>query len=360
MNKGLKTILSAGLAILVLVTAVRLFQVPISMAIIDRQIASNMEQDVIGSLPDGLHVGLCGSAGPFPNRDRRAGCVFVVAGKSLYVIDAGSGAAGNIGVMGLGAGNIRSVFLTHFHSDHIDGLGELMLNRWVQRNSESPLPIYGPEGVETIVEGFRQAYSLDSLYRTAHHGVEIAPPAGAGGEPRPFELDAFALASKVILEEDGLKVTAFNVDHSPIEPAVGYRFEYGGRTVVISGDTVRSASVLEQARGADVLVHEILQPKIIKRFEEGARKSGRDGLAKIMFDIPDYHTTPEEAAQLAKDAGVAYVLFYHVVPPLPKFFNKALLGDAKAQFGGPMKVGEDGWIVTLPRDSEEIQDRSLL
>jgi ribonuclease Z len=284
----------------------------------------------------------------------------VIAGTALYVIDAGSGASGNIDVMGLRAGNIRSVFLTHFHSDHIDGLGELLLNRWVQRNADQPVPVYGPRGVETIVEGLRQAYSLDSIYRTAHHGAAIAPPEGAGGEPRPFDLGASALASEVILEEDGLKVTAFTVDHSPIEPAVGYKFEYAGRTVVISGDTVKTDSVLKQARDADVLVHEILQPSIIKRFEAEARESGQNGIAKIMYDIPDYHTTPEEAAQLAEAAGVEYLLLYHVVPPLPKFFNKVLLGDAKSYFDGPIKVGEDGWIVSLPRKSEKIMDGSLM
>ena len=360
MRKGLKVALSAGVVVLALLLGLRLFQVPISNALIDRQIAAMLERDVLESLPDGLHVGLCGSGGPFPNRDRRASCVFVIAGKALYVVDAGSGTSGNIDVMGLGAGNIRSIFLTHFHSDHIDGLGEMMLNRWVQRNSEQPVPVYGPPGVETVVEGLGQAYSLDSVYRTAHHGAAIAPPEGAGGEPRPFDLGAPASASETIMQEDGLKVTAFNVDQSPIEPAVGYKFEYAGRTVVISGDTARTDSVLEQARGADVLVHGALQPAVIKRFEVSASERAQDGIAKIMSDIPDYHTAPEEAARLADAAGVEYLLFYHVVPPLPRFFNKVLLGDATSYFDGSIKVGEDGWIVSLPRDSEEIIDGSLL
>lgn len=360
MRGRLKVALRAGAVVLALLLGLVLFQVPILNALIDRQIASILARDVLESLPEGLHVGLCGSGGPFPNRDRRAGCVFVIAGKSLYVIDAGSGASGNIDVMGLGAGNIRSVFLTHFHSDHIDGLGELMLNRWVQRNSAQPVPVYGPRGVETVVEGLRQAYSLDSSYRTAHHGAAIAPPEGAGGDPRPFDLGTLASGSETILEEDGLKVTAFAVDHSPVEPAVGYKFEYAGRSAVISGDTVRTDSVLEQARGADILVHEILQPSIIKRFEESARERGQNGIARIMSDIPDYHTSPEEAAQLAEAAGVEYLLLYHVVPPLPKLFNKVLLGNAKSYFDGSIKVGEDGWMVSLPRNSKEIIDGSLM
>jgi ribonuclease Z len=360
MSKGLKALVGTFAVLSIVIVGLRTFQVPISMALIERQIAANMERDVIGSLPDGLHVGLCGAAGPFPNRDRRAGCAFVVAGRSLYVVDAGSGAAGNLGVMGLGVGNIRSIFLTHFHSDHIDGLGELMMNRWVQSNSTEPVPVYGPVGVESIVDGLRQTYALDATYRTAHHGEAIAPPSGAGGEARAYDLGTDLKASKIVLEEDGLKVTAFKVDHSPISPAIGYKFEYGGRSVVISGDTVASDSVLDQARGADVLVHEVLQTKIIKRFEAGAKERGLSGIAKIMHDIPDYHTTPEEAAALASEAGVKYLLFYHVVPPLPKFFDKALLGDARDHFDGPIKVGQDGWTVSLPRDSDKVEAKSLL
>lgn len=360
MRRGTKVVAGLVVVALIGVTAIKAFQKPISLALIDRQLEQNMGRDMIATLPKGLHVGLCGSAGPLPNRDRRAACVVVIAGDAQYIVDAGAGSAGTLGSAGLRAGRTKAIFLTHFHSDHIDGLGELMMNRWVQGASQTPVPVHGPTGVSRVVKGLSEAYALDALYRTAHHGETVAPPSGAGGEARPFDLGDDPMASKVILEEGGLKVTAFNVIHAPIAPAVGYRFDYGGRSVVISGDTAPSPSVLAQAQGVDVLVHEALQNVIIERFEARAQTIGAKNTAKIMHDILDYHTSPEQAAEIAQAAGVGYLLLYHIVPPLPTFFDKAFLGDAGDRFDGPIKIGTDGFMLTLPEGSDEIEARDLL
>lgn len=360
MGKGAKAlVVIVGLAVLV-AAGVKAFQRPISYMLIARMLDQRMGGDVVGDLPDGLHVGLCGASGPLMNQGRGSGCAFVIAGKNLYVIDAGSGAAGNIGAMGLPSGQIKSIFLTHFHSDHIDGLGELLMNRWVQGRNRAPVPISGPVGVTRVVEGLREAYALDALYRTAHHGEGIAPPSGNGGFAIPFDLGDDPMASKVILEADGLKVTAFNVNHAPIAPAVGYKFEYGGRSVVISGDTAPSASVTAQAMGVDVLVHEALQNTVIKMFEATAREKGMKGNAKILHDVLDYHTSPEQAAEIAKKADADYLLLYHIVPSLPAFMDKAFLGDAGDYYDGPIKIGTDGFMLSLPSGSDEIIQRELL
>lgn len=360
MKRSVRIVFSVIGFVLVGLIAIKVFQKPISLALIDRRLERNMELDVIAALPDGLHVGLCGSAGPLPNRDRRGPCVFVIAGRDLYIVDAGAGSPGTLGTMGLPTGAIKAVFLTHFHSDHIDGLGELMMNRWVQGQNTQPLPVHGPLGVTRVVSGLREAYALDAAYRTAHHGEGIAAPSGSGGVAVSFDPGDGPMASRIILEEGGLKVTAFNVNHAPIAPAVGYRFEYGGRSVVISGDTAPSQSVLEQARGVDVLVHEALQDKVIEMFEAAATRNDRPARAKIMHDIPDYHTSPEQAAEIAAEAGVDYLLLYHLVPPLPAFFNKAFLGDAGNHYDGPIKIGTDGFMLSLPSGSDEIVERELL
>jgi ribonuclease Z len=99
----------------------------------------------------------------------------VVAGKRLFVFDAGSGSARNIGRLGFVLGHVEAVFLTHFHSDHIDGLGELMLQRWVTTSNTAPVPVYGPPGVDQVVAGLRQAYAQDQHYRVAHHGDATVP-----------------------------------------------------------------------------------------------------------------------------------------------------------------------------------------
>ena len=128
---------------------------------------------------------------------RSGPCTAVVAGRRLFIFDSGSGASRNLARMRLNAGQIEALFLTHYHSDHIDGLGELMLQRWIQRTAQQPLPVYGPAGLEPVLQGFMGAYTLDKGYRTAHHGAAVAPPEGFGGTARPFDLPSVHVPCQV-------------------------------------------------------------------------------------------------------------------------------------------------------------------
>ncbi|HAN29739.1 MAG TPA: ribonuclease Z, partial [Haliea salexigens] len=130
-------------------------------------------------------------------------CVAVIAGESLYVVDAGTDGVRNLNRMGYQVGNIQAVFLTHFHSDHIDGLGEMGTVRWAGGDNNSPLPVYGPEGVERVVAGFNMAYAQDFSYRHAHHGDAVAPLRGAGLNALPFAQPAEGKLTTV-LETDNL------------------------------------------------------------------------------------------------------------------------------------------------------------
>jgi ribonuclease Z len=290
-----------------------------------------------------------------PDPARSGPCTAVVAGSSFVVVDAGSGAARNLVRMDLPPGSLDAVFLTHFHSDHIDGLGELALLRWTGAAHEEPLPVYGPAGVEEVVEGFDRAYRQDALYRTAHHGPAAAPPSGAGLAARPFALPAPGAAA-VVWERDGLRVSAFAVEHEPVRPAVGYRFDYAGRSLVVSGDTKKSQSLLAQARGVDLLVHEALSPQLVAQLHAAANAAGRANLAKITADIPDYHTTPVEAAQLAAAAGARHLLLTHVVPPLLlPGLDVVFLEGVSGAFAGGVTLGRDGTAISLPSGSDAIE-----
>jgi ribonuclease Z len=351
----------AGFAVVfVIVGSLFVFQKRIGMALVQVIATQFSMMDVIGDLPDGLHVGLCGSGAPLPDAKRACPCAFVIAGKTLYVVDTGPGSTRKLELMKLQPGNIRAVLLTHFHSDHIGELGELMLKRWAGGSTKEPLEVFGPQGVETVVHGFNLAYSLDAEQRIAHHGPQTVPPTGAGGVAKPFDFTA-GKEAVVIINADGLKVTAFLVDHRPVAPAVGYRFDYKGRSLVISGDTLPSDSLRRQARGVDLLLHEALQPTMVRTLSRVNKTSGRNNLSTITTDILNYHTFPEEAARIAADAGVHRLVLYHIIPPLPvAALNAAFLGDAKKYYKGPITIGADGMLFSMPAGKKDILKKWLL
>lgn len=321
--------------------------------VMEKGIEARLGADIVDELEDGLHVGLCGAGGPMPAPKASGPCVVVVAGKQLFMVDAGTDGIRNLSRMGFQTGTVQGVLLTHFHSDHLDGLGEIGTLRWAGGDNTSPLPVYGPRGVRKVVKGFNLAYSQDFTYRHDHHGDTVAPLSGAGLKAMPFDKPAMGELTTVISIGD-LKVEALAVDHSPVEPAVGYRFSYKGRSVLITGDTVKLANIEKFAEGVDILVHEALSPRLVNMMHDAAEKNGNKILAKITHDILDYHASPVEAAETARDAGVGHLLYYHIVPPLI-FPGQDLLYLNGAQDIFPdYTLGEDGVLFSLPAGSKEI------
>ena len=198
-------------------------------------------------------------------------------------------------------------------------------------------------------------YRQDFGYRVAHHGEAVVPRSGAGARAFPFALPPDG-AGEAVLDRDGVEVTAFRVDHDPVEPAVGYRFDYAGRSVVLSGDTAKSANLETFARGADLLVHEALAPHLVEVITAAAERAGNERIAKISRDILDYHTTPVEAGESAQAAGARHLLFNHIVPPLllPPMVEIFTEGVDEV-YEGPFTVGRDGMLVTMPAGSDAIE-----
>lgn len=337
------------------------FRASIGAAVYARAAEARGGRDVTAALPDGLHLYLCGTGSPLPDANRAGPCAVVIAGRRMFVVDIGEGGARTIALGGLPVGRVDGLFLTHFHSDHVDGIGPLMLMRWTQSTAQTPLPVHGPAGVEAVVAGFNAAYATDNGYRVAHHGAAIVPPAGAGAIAVPFGVPPVDGTPVMVFNRDGLAVTAFRVDHRPVSPAVGYRFSYRGRSIVITGDTGPTPAIARNARGADILLHEALQPALVAPLTNALAGRGQAAVAQITRDILDYHATPADAAQAAQRAGVRQLVLTHLVPPLPsRALYPAFLRDAADHFSGPITVGEDGMLFSLPANSQSTQREQLL
>ncbi|NNC99896.1 MAG: MBL fold metallo-hydrolase [Gammaproteobacteria bacterium] len=356
MNRKLQLAVLGFAAISILVYSLR---AEIAIRLMERIAVQRMSSDALADLPDGLHLVLCGAGSPMPDPRRSGPCVSVIAGNTLVVVDAGTGGVRNLSTMGIPIGNIDALFLTHYHSDHIDGLGELATLRWVSAANSSPLPVVGPPGLPAVVNGFNQAYSKDAGYRHAHHGDQVAPLSGAG--MAPYEVPEPADGQQIpVFRKDGLVVTMFKVEHAPVAPAVGYRFEYRGRSLLVSGDTVKSTNLQRMAEGVDLLVHEALAPKIVRAMHNAAGQAGNAILRKITEDILDYHTSPEEAAEIAGAAGVGHLLYYHIVPPLVfPGMQAAFLEGVSDAYDGPVTIGVDGTLISLPADNDKIISGNL-
>lgn len=323
--------------------------------LLERGASQAMVADRTEWLDDGaMHVFLCGTGSPLPSRTRGGPCTAVLAGGRFIVIDVGRSSGTVFGLHRLPPQEIDAILLTHFHSDHIAELGELGMLSWALGRTD-PLPVYGPPGVGEVVAGFERAYAQDTLYRTTHHGADLMPAASRRLLPRPVAISSRD-GSAIVFEDGDVKVTAFNVNHDPVTPAYGYRVDYGGRSVVVSGDTTQDPRVVRAASGADVLVHEALSKRMIAAARSAAGAVGFARREKILADILDYHTSPEEAAEVAKQAGVGLLVLTHLVPSLDNAVAERLFMSGVADaWDGNVLLGEDGIHIRLPRGSSEIE-----
>ncbi len=289
---------------------------------------------------DGLRVFMCGTSSPIPDPDRAQACVAVFAGDSLFLVDAGAGSA-QVATLGqLPLERLEAVFLTHFHSDHIAALPEFNLNSWVAGRPR-PLSVFGPAGVSEVVDGLNDAYRLDSTYRVAHHGEELL-------SPELGVMQASLMDAGTVLDFGDLTITSFEVNHDPIRPAVGYRFDYRGRSVVISGDAIVTQGLIDAATDADLLLQDSLSLPIIKTLEEA---SAGTRMENILHDIQDYHAHTDDLSALVEQSGVRQLALYHLVPPprnalLKKIFERDLPEGTI--------VTRDSVIFELPAGSAEV------
>lgn len=275
-----------------------------------------------------FRVTILGSGTPTPRPDRFGPSVLVEAGDQKLVVDAGRGASIRLWQLKIPLGRIDALLITHFHSDHTSGIPDLWLTGWLATpwgQRTTPFRVIGPTGAKTLMSKLEEAYALDIDIRLRD---EKMPVEGIRTEVTEFDRDG------VILEKDGLRVIAFEVDHGDvIKPAFGYRFEYRGRVAVLSGDTRYHPNLVKYGTGADLLLHEVgaARPELLK--------------IPAMKRILDHHTTPRDVASVFTQAKPKLAAYIHMVLPgtdaIPPVTVDELLAETRRYYQGPLEIGMD-------------------
>jgi ribonuclease Z len=264
-----------------------------------------------------MRVTLLGTGSPRPSVDRNGPAVLVEVGGKYLLVDAGRGVVQRLQQLDIRISDIHQVFLTHLHSDHISALDDIWLTGWIYQRS-LPLNIYGPKGAKSFVDYLSQAYSHDVQLRNQYSGLD----------PNSGVVVAYDIKPGVIYSENGVKVTAFLVDHKPVDPAYGYRIDFGERSVVISGDTTYSQSLVDHSVGIDLLVHEIMSVK-----SEILEKNPR------LQKIQRYHTSPEQLVKVLNGVKPRAAVLTHVI--IVGTTEDDVLQQVNNGYKGELYMGED-------------------
>jgi ribonuclease BN (tRNA processing enzyme) len=265
--------------------------------------------------------------GPRPRRTRSAPAQVIVVGEAAYVIDCGDGVARQLVLAGVPLTSLRHVFVTHQHSDHNADYGNLLLLAWTA-GLRTRVDAWGPSPLEEMTKLFFEMNSYDIQTRIADETrVPLQPLI------HPHELTAGGL----LFDDENVRVTAALVDHPPVVPSFGYRFDTPDRAIVISGDTKPSDNLVELAGGANVLVHDAFYPPAIDRLVAGVPNA-----ATLKESILSHHTSAEDAGRIAQAAGVETLVLSHFVPAEdPLLTDDMWIDAAKTHFDGTVVLGTD-------------------
>jgi ribonuclease Z len=276
-----------------------------------------------------IKVTLLGTGSPLPVIERFGPSILVEANGDKLLFDVGRGASIRLWQSGVALGDVSAVFFTHLHSDHVAGFPDFWLtsmipNRFGHRSEA--LHVYGPAGTTDMMTHLIQAYAADIHFREA----DARAPAAAA------EIVPTDIKEGVVYEKNGVKVTAFDVDHGePIKPALGYRIDYAGHSVVLSGDTRPNENLIRYAAGCDVLFHEVAaaRPELLAQSDAARR-------------IASHHTTASDAASVFTRVHPRLAVYTHIVllatvPGVPLSSIADVVAATRAGYTGAFEVGED-------------------
>jgi ribonuclease Z len=270
-------------------------------------------------------VVLLGTGTPIPDPERSGPGLAIVVHGSSYLVDAGAGivrrstaAARQDSIPALRVANLRSVFITHLHSDHTLGLPDLMLTPAVMHR-KGPLYVYGPPGTRAMVANLLNAYHEDIDLRI--HGLER-------GDSAAYRIIVHEVTPGIVYRDSNVTVRAFPVAHGSWKYAFGYRFDADGRSIVVSGDTKPSQAIVDACNGCDVLVHEVYSKKGFDRLPARDQKYHSN-----------FHTSGVELGDLATRARPKLLVLSHIL-----FFGESaeeIVTEVRARYAGDVVVGAD-------------------
>lgn len=272
-----------------------------------------------------MKITLLGTGTPMPDSHKFSTSTLVEAGGMRVLLDCGRGAVIRLSQIGVPAGSIDAVLVSHFHSDHYASLPDLVMTGaipapWGGRGK--PLRVFGPEGVLEVIEGLWSFMSADRNIRVADGEID----------PDMQKVEAAVLSEGVVLDENGLRITAFEVDHGDfVKPAFGYRVEYGGHVFVHSHDTRYCENLIRHAEGADVLVHEVAMAR--------AETLEKHPHARTVLE---HHITPREVGRVFAQVRPRAAILTHLVlkaPDAPSI--EELLDEVGQEYDAPVVVARD-------------------
>ena len=263
---------------------------------------------------------ILGSGSPLPDPQRAGPSTLVRTGSGDLLFDCGRGVLMRAAAAGSAAGALRGLFLTHLHSDHTTDLNDIVTSRWITSFQPQPLPVFGPVGTASLLQATEAMLELDIGYRLAHHDdLQWRPSA-----------EVVECERGTVLADGEVRISAAPTDHAPVRPTVGFRIEEGNRSVVIAGDTVPCDGLDELCAGADMLVHTVVRPDLIRPI----------GLPRLL-DVLDYHSSVEDAAQTAARSGVGTLVLTHPVPAPQPGTEPEWIALAAEHFDGTVILAHD-------------------